>query len=292
MGGSFNTKGAVSGASTGAAIGSVFPGYGTVIGAGIGGVVGGFSGMFGGGGGMDRTARAEKLYGGINENKMHMPSFGAQYHNYDALADRYRAQGSSFRGDQQNLGRILAAEAQGNGVGQRLVGMQARTAADRASAQQYGAVAGARPGMQAMASRNAMLGSAMAQSAVGEQAALGSAQMTLGAQQAYGQHLESARGQDINQYQVNNQSELDAYRQRMQLSQMQQQGGIEGERLRAQRYGYLVGANQPTQSEINMGGLQGLSSAIMQMNSNRPANDDYEFPTSGPGSIYRGGKTA
>jgi hypothetical protein len=210
--------------------------------------------------GLDRSKKAEELYGGVDANGLRVPHFDSQYGNYGNLANQYGAQSSSFRGDQQSLGRILAAEASGHGVGQQLVGMQARQAADRASAQQFGAVSGARPGMQAMASRNAMLGSAMAQSAVGEQAALGSAQMTLGAQNAYGQHLQAARGQDINQQQVNNQSQLEAYRQRLMLSQMQQQGAMTAEQLRAQRYSALMGA--PTQGEIIAGGLTGAGSML------------------------------
>ncbi len=201
---------------------------------------------------LDRSGKAEEMYGGVNAKGMEVPHFASQYGNYGQMANRYAGQGSSFRGDQQNLGNILAAEASGNGVGQRLVGMQARQAADRASAQQFGAVAGARPGMQAMASRNAMLGSAMAQSAVGEQAAMGSAQMTLGAQQAYGQHLSAARGQDIGQQQANNSAELAAYEQRLKLAGLQQNGAMTAEQLRAERYKAIMGA--PTKGEAILGG--------------------------------------
>lgn len=207
---------------------------------------------------MDRSKAAEEKYGGVGN--LNVSQFGQQYGNYGRLAQGYGQQGSTFRGNQVGLGDMLAQEARGQGVGQQLVGMQARTAADRASAQQFGAVAGARPGMQAMASRNAMLGSALAQSAVGEQAALGSAQMTLGAQQAYGQHLEGARAQDINQTQLNNQSQLEAYRQRLQLAQMQQQGAISKEQLRAQRYAALMGA--PTKGELIAGGAVGAGSLL------------------------------
>lgn len=209
---------------------------------------------------MDRSKRAEEMYGGINSQSMGVPNYRGQYQQYGQLANQYGAQGSAFRGQQQQLGSMLAQEARGQGVGQRLVGMQARQAADRASAQQFGAVAGARPGMQAMASRNAMLGSALAQSAVGEQAALGSAQMTLGAQGLYNQHLEGARGQDINQQQVNNNAQLQAYDQRLRLGQLQQLGGLEAERLRAQRYAALMGA--PTKGEVMAGGAVGLAGAI------------------------------
>lgn len=206
--------------------------------------------------GMDRSAMAEERYGGQHDVDMSVPSYGRQFGTFGNLAHQYGQQGSSFRGNQQQLGRILADEARGAGVGQRLVGMQARQAADRASAQQFGAIAGARPGMQAMASRNAMLGSAMAQSAVGEQAALGSAQMTLGAQNLYNQHLEGARGQDINQTQVNNNAQLQALDQRRQLSGMQQQAAISQNELNARRYDALVRMNQPTGTERKLGVLR------------------------------------
>jgi hypothetical protein len=209
---------------------------------------------------LDRSAKAEELYGGVDAAGMQLPHFDALYGGYGKLGRYYANQGSSFRGDQASLGNMLAQEARGNGVGQQLVGMQARQAADRASAQQFGAVAGARPGMQAMASRNAMLGSAMAQSAVGEQAALGSAQMTLGAQNAYGQHLQAARGADIAQQQANNQAQLEAYRQRLQAAQMQQQGSFAAEQARTQRYDAL--ARMPTAAETAMGGLAGLGGAM------------------------------
>lgn len=230
-------------------------------------------------GSMDRGKRAEELYGGVGNTSL--PFFGQQYKGYDLAAQQRlnlanqaagrNAYVSNQRPMQAGLGRMLAAEAQGNGVGQRLVRMQAQQAADQASRQQFAALGGARPGMQAMAARNAMLGSALAQSAVGQQAAQGSAQMTLGAQQQYGQHLQGMRGQDeagqFQQRQLNDQmqtnmlgQQLGAMGARGDLSQMQQQGAIERERLRAQRYAALTGV--PTSGEITGGLFQGLGGAL------------------------------
>lgn len=211
-------------------------------------------------GSMDRSKRAESMYGGVDAAGMGVPQYGQQYKDYGSIAKDYANQQSGFRPLQQSFGRTLLQEAHGQGVGQQLVAKNAQLAADRAGAQQFGAIAGARPGMQAMAARNAQLGTALAQSAVGEQAAVGSAQMTLGAQQQYGQHLQAARGQDIQQQGLNNQSQLDAYRQRMQLAGMQQSGAMTAEQLRAQRYAALMGA--PTQGEIMAGGAVGLGSAV------------------------------
>lgn len=201
---------------------------------------------------MDRDKRASEQYGAPDRKNFNLPGYQQQYDQYGQYAGARG--GSEFRGGQQQLGNILAAEANGNGVGQRLVGMQARQAADRASAQQFAALSGARPGQQAMASRNAMLGTALAQSAVGEQAALGSAQMTLGAQGAYSQHLQGARNSD-------DQMLAEMLKQRQQAAAYQQQGGMGYEQNRAQRYAALLGV--PTQGEILAGGLQGVASMAM-----------------------------
>lgn len=217
-------------------------------------------------GSLDRSKKAEEMYGGVDAASMGVPGFDKAYANYTGLGRAYGRQDpyhSGYVGAQQTLGSQLAREAAGNGVGQQMVGMQARQAADRASAQQFGAVAGARPGMQAMASRNAMLGSALAQSAVGEQAALAGGQVTLGAQQQQGQFLQGARGQDesnvMAQRQLNNESQLQAYGQRDRLAGMQQTGALTAEQLRAQRYAALMGA--PTPGETIAGGITGFGAA-------------------------------
>ncbi len=256
--------GAGTGAATGAAIGSAVPGIGTAIGAGIGAIGGGLAGYFGGGGdSMDRSAQAEQRYGGVNQQNYNVPGYGGMFNNYGQAANRFGQQGSRWAGQQNQFGNVLQQEALGHGVGQQLVGMQARQAADRASAAQFAALGGARPGMQAMASRNAMLGSAMAQSAVGEQAALGSANMTLGAQGQYGNFMQGARAGDMQQQSQNNQAQLQAWQQQQQLAQMQQQGGMNYEQQRAQRYAAMLGQNQPTNTEKGLGLVGGALSGYM-----------------------------
>ena len=212
--------------------------------------------------GLDRKGPAEDLYGGVDMKGLQVPGFQGQFNNYGQMGQQYGQRGpgnSQFYGDQRGLGNILSQEARGQGVAQQLVGMQARTAADRAQSQQFAAAAGARPGMQAMAARNAALGGALAQSAVGEQAALGSAQATLGAQGQYAQFLQGARGQDLQNQGQNDQAQLEAYRQRLALSEMQQRGAISGEGFRTQRYGALLGV--PTPGETALGGFTGLAGA-------------------------------
>lgn len=186
---------------------------------------------------------------------MGVPGFDRQYNQFGQMMNG----GSRYEQDQRGLGRILAAEASGNGVGQQLVGMQARQAADRASNQQFAALGGARPGMQAMASRNAMLGTALAQSAVGEQAALGSANMTLGAQGQYGQFLQGARGQDLSQQGQN----LAAGNSRAQLAGMQQQGNQFNANLGNSRWLAAYGGVPQQQSKLDKygGAAMGFLSA-------------------------------
>lgn len=238
---------ALSGAATGAAIGSAFgPGYGTVI----GGLAGGLYGYFSGGNNQTRGEQLDDRYGKLRPQDFRLPGYKQQYDQYGQYAGARG--GSEFRGGQEQLGSILAAEANGNGVGQRLVGMQARQAADRASAQQFAALSGARPGQQAMASRNAMLGTAMAQSAVGEQAALGSAQATLGAQGLYSQHLQGARSAD-------DQMLAEMLKQRQQAAQAQQQGYQNYAANQTSRFNAEL--KEASNNELTLGALQGAAQA-------------------------------
>lgn len=234
---------------------------------------------------LDRTKAANAQYGtGGTPGDYGVPGFDAMNNGYrenaqqrSRLGDMYGARDapiSDQRANQLGLGRILAQEAQGNGVGQNLVRMQAREAANRASAQQFAALGGARPGMQAMAARNAMLGTALAQGGVGQQAAMGSANMTLGAQNLYGQHLQGMRGQDeqtaLQSRGMNDQAQLAAYQQQMglmdqrrQLAGMGQQGNQAYQQNQTARWGAQMGA--PTKGEMLLGGFTGLGSALMGM---------------------------
>lgn len=311
----------IQGAASGAAIGTAFaPGVGTAIGAGIGGLAGWLSG-----GGKSRMETADEQYGtGGTVGDFQVPGYAGLNQGYgSAIGQRDQlAQGmglgnrpiyvSDQRNSQLGLGTILAQEARGQGVGQDLVRMQARDAANRASAQQFAALGGARPGMQAMAARNAMLGTALAQSAVGNQAALGSAQMTLGAQQQYGQHLQGVRGQDesnrVAQYGLNDarvlgsqRNQLDAYAQQMQLMDqqralagMQQQGNQQYQQNQTTRWSGAMG--QPTDSEVTMGAITGLGGAMMNYQKGAQGTSAAPLANSGPVDTskirYNGNSTA
>lgn len=181
-----------------------------------------------------------------------VPHFNSQYQNYGNLAGQYggreapQAGYSDFRGQQVGLGRMLAAEAQGKGIGQQLIRQQAQGMADRGMQQQLGMAASARPGQSALATRGAMMNSANMNAQVGGQSAMAAGQHQLGAMGQYGQFLQGARGADesMNQFNVdarlkqlglNDASQLEALRQRLQLSGMQQQGGQFGLSLEEQR---------------------------------------------------------
>ncbi len=140
--------------AAGAALGAGIGGPAAPLGAAIGGGLGLAYGLFGGGGGPSRLEEAEKRYGGVGG--MNVPHFQQQYGQYGDIANQRAGLAQQYgqrtapisdqRGNQLGLGQILADEARGNGVGQQLVGMQARTAADRASAQQFAALGGAGDG--------------------------------------------------------------------------------------------------------------------------------------------------
>jgi len=200
----------------------------------------------------------------MNQN-FEVPRFNSQYGAYGNLAGSYddrkanlsQAQlgrnTSPFRGDQRQLAGMLMRQAQGHGPGQRLVRMQAQGAADRGMAQQMAMANSGRPGMGAMGARNAMMNSGNIQSQVGGQAAMAGLQAQLGATSQLGSVLQGARGQDLNASQfaasqkqqndqfntdarlrqmgLNDQAQLEALRQRLQLSGMQQQGGLTYEQL-------------------------------------------------------------
>jgi hypothetical protein len=220
------------------------------------------------------SAEAERLYGGVNRDNFNLPGYQQQYNKYGALAGQYgnraapTAGYSQFRGDQRAFGGQLAAEARGQGIGQQIVRQQAQQAANRAGQQQFAQAAGGPSSMAALSQRNAAMNAANAQSAVGGQAALAGGQMQLGAMGQYGSFLSDARGADESmgqfnarqrqqQMQLNQEGQLQALRDRLNASQMQQQGGMGYESARTARYGALMG--KPTDTAVMAGGLADLA---------------------------------
>lgn len=254
----------------------------------LGGVlntVGGFLGL-----GPNEGQRPE-----FNSN-YNLPGFNQQYNQYGQLSQQYgnrgapqarsyTAGGSSFRGDQRALVQGLQADAAGNGPGQQLARMQAQNIADRTFGQQLSAAASARPGMGAAAYQNAAMNAANAQSQVGGNAAMAGVQARLGAMNQLGGVLQGARGQDqelgmfnaqqrqqgsqfnadaqLRQMGLNDQAQLEALRQRLAASQMQQQGGL-AYNQHLQNYN-VTRMGQPTAGQALLGMAGGLAGGYMQM---------------------------
>lgn len=266
-------------------------GWGTAIGAGLGGV-GGFmvggpagamagaqlGGMAGGmfGGELNRGDAAEERYGAPDRGNYNVPGYGQAHSQYGNLAGQFagrqapQAGQSQFRQGQVGLGQMLAREAGGNGIGHQLIRNQAQGQADRGMQQQMSMASSARPGQGAMGMRNAMMNAGNMNAQVGGQAAQAQGQYQLGAMGQYGGFLQGARGQDdqmsqfntdarLKQLGLNDQSQLNALQQRLQLQGMQQQGGMGYEQNRAQRYGAMMGA--PTSGEQLLSGLGGMGAA-------------------------------
>jgi hypothetical protein len=254
----FNWGDALKGALGGGVAGAAFGGpMGAGIGSAAGGMLGGFGGWGGGGGAKPPTYNSH----------YDLPNYQQQYDKYGRVASDLSTRQaptiaeSSFRPDQQALVKMLQAQAAGRGPGQELVRMQAQQAADRAGAQQLAAAQG-QVGGGAMAARGAAMGSASLQSHVGEQAAMGGLAAQLGATQQLGGVLQGARGQDLSRNsanaglvmqnrELNQNGLLEALRQRLQASQMQQQGGLEYNRNLSNYNTGMIG--QPSWGDRLMG---------------------------------------
>lgn len=253
-------QGAMSGAATGAAVGSVVPGYGTAIGAGVGAVAGGLMGGFGGGGGGSYKP---------NPHSFDVKDYYKQYNDFTGVAKDAQNRGvptaadSDYRRYQSSLLAGLKADYDGKGAGQKLVRMQAQQMADRGAQQQLAMARGARPGQSGMAGTNAAFNAANMQSQVGGQATMAGLQARLSAGQQLGQVSGQARGQDLqnNQfnadqqlrmYGLNDSTQLEALRQRLALTGMNQQGGIAYENMRSGNANAAL--SQPQMYERMLGG--------------------------------------
>lgn len=204
-----------------------------------------------------------------------------------------RAGMSPARQQQSAVGRMLMREARGNGPAQRMAQLNAQQMADRGMKQQMAMAASGRPG-GALAGRNATMNSADIQSRAGEQAMMGGLAAQMGAQQMAGQHFQGMRGQDqglstfnagqrnamnqfnaaqgndmsrfnvdarLRQMNLDDQRQLEALRQRMQLANMQQQGGFNYEANRTNRYATAMGT--PTGFERGLGAAMNVGQMAM-----------------------------
>jgi hypothetical protein len=186
-------QGALGGAMTGAALGSVVvPGVGTAIGAGAGGLLGGLAGLFGSG---DKQAPYRKMY--------------EDYYKGIQGREAPQAGYSDFRGNQQDLIRML--EAQARGEGPSLAAQQAKATSDL-NAQRAQAVAASGRGPSAALSQfQAQQTAGQLGAGATQQAMQGRIQEQLNAQQLLGLNIHGARGADEAMNKANMESILRMY---------------------------------------------------------------------------------
>lgn len=280
--GSSAAEGALGGAASGAAAGSVAGPWGAVIGGAAGGVIGGIGGWLSGGNDEKKKKELERKYGLQGQNQFQLPGYQNTVDQYGQLAGRLggrvapQSASSGYVPQQQALGRQLAAEAQGRGLGQQLIRNQAQAQSDQGYRQQLSAAASARPGQGAMAARQAMMNTGNANAMMGGQVANAAGQYQLGAMNNYGQFLQSARAQDeaqnqfnvdarLRQMGLNDAAQLGALGQRLQAQQAQQQGN---QSYQNARYNYWATEKNktpgPSFGQQLAGAGAGLANAYMQ----------------------------
>jgi hypothetical protein len=225
---------------------------------------GGLLGAVGSGLGLvsDRT---NNQWSSVDRGNFDMPGYAEQNAYYQQQIgslgnrDAFTAQDSSFRSDQSQLAQMLMGQARGENS---MAAEQLRQAQMSNVAQQQSLAASAMPGQQAMAQRMAMQNAARGGYGMAGQAAMAGIAERQAATQALGGVLQGARGQDQTlgmfnaQMQQGNRQQNDAQIGQMlglqqQGSMAQQQGGVQYEQQRGQRFTGALGT--PTGGEQMMG---------------------------------------
>lgn len=240
------------GAAGGAAVGSVAGPWG----AAAGGVIGGALGLFGGSSG--------STIGGYDQRRQDllMQIQGAQGRDGLELGQNERsAGGQEFRTGQQDLIRQL--QAQSRGQGPSLAGMQAYATMDRGMAQQQSLAAGAAPGNEALAARQAMQNSGGLAANTAMTAAQGRMAEQMSAQQQLGGVLGNARNQDIGNEQFNagwtNNRNLSQAQLLMQQRQMNDSREMQLRQLEFQNGGGKITPGNQLGTQIMSGGANALA---------------------------------
>lgn len=192
----FNWGQAGQGAGGGAATGFALSG-GNPVGAGIGALAGGLMGGLGGSSqpsiaGFDR--RGASFLAGIRSTED--PRTAVQLGNFERSGG-----GQQFRGGQMALVRQLQEQAAGRGPS--LAGMQANAVAQRSLAQQQALAAGAAPGNEALAARQAAMNAGNTMNELASTSAQARMAEQMAARGQLGGVLGQARGQDIGNEQFN-----------------------------------------------------------------------------------------
>lgn len=242
--------------------------------------------------GLGDPMRSGGEYEGIDRENFKVPGYDQQQSRLSGylggvdnrgapqIGDFRTANQSSFRGNQGQLADMLMQRAQGkNSVAE----LQAQQGMDAANAQQRSFMAGARPSNAAMAMRLGQQGMANSAMGIQGQAAVARANEALQASGMLGSVLAQGRGADEQlamwnagqqnqrtgqQAQMNQQQMAldDAARagllgQSIGLAGMEQQGGMNYEGNRTQRYAAALGV--PTKREAIIGGISGLAGGLL-----------------------------
>lgn len=200
--------------------------------------------------------RGDNEFRDVNSDNFNLPGYQQGYDQRGQLANQMSQQGSGFRDQQAGLMGQLQQRA--NGQGPSMADMQMQRGLQGALAQQQALAASGR-GNPAMAARQASMQSGNIASQMAGQGAMARAAEQQGAQGMLGQMLQGARGQDINQQQVNNQGQLSALQQQLQLQQLQQNGRMGYEQQRGNRFNSLT--QTPTPQEAGLGMLSSGAAA-------------------------------
>lgn len=210
--------------------------------------------------GSDEPIRQGGQYEGVNRDNFELPNFNAlQGRNLDYLHGVDTRGQSSFRGGQEDLGKLLMDRAQGRGPS--VAGETLRQQNEMAQRQQLALAAGANPANAAMAQRLASEGAANASVGLGGAGALARATEANQAAGLLGNVYGQGRQQDIANTAVNDQARAELLRQGLQGAGMQQQGLMGYEQNRTARYGSALGV--PTQGEQFVKGLTGIAPYLL-----------------------------
>jgi hypothetical protein len=193
---------------------------------------------------LKKPARSGGEYEGVDKNNFVNPAYEGYNQSLGQFADERG--GGPFRGQQQELGNMLMAQARGENS---FSAEKLRQDAARMQGMQQSMAASAGPANKAMAIRNAQANSGQIGVGMAGNAALAGIQERTAAANAAGNVLGGARGQDISAY-------LGAQGQLGQNAATQLQGTMGYEQNRTSRYGAAMGV--PTYGEVGLGALTGL----------------------------------
>jgi hypothetical protein len=212
----------------------------------------------------EKHAQGLGIAGNINEANFGVPRAGRLENSLRAQVGEAAARqtpglnaGQITQGSSDYLNML---QQQAAGQGPSAAQVQLQQALSRNVANQQALAASARPGNTALAARMASQQAGALGGSLAGQGALARVQEQLGAQQQLGQALQTNQGAFLQGQGQGDAVRGQAMQQRLNLAQLQQQGGLERERLRNQYYNAGVGYG--TDAEQRRGLVGGLLGGI------------------------------